>query len=81
MQQNSITLPRQRVELYSTVTSTLLENRNIAKNLTPIPEAEAVKRLGPLAFKMQDKGNSFALESDVKQSLTDTIAQAGGTPC
>jgi predicted NACHT family NTPase len=45
MQQNSIVLPRQRVELYSVVTTTLLENRNIAKNLIPIPEGEAIKRL------------------------------------
>ena len=79
MQQNSIELPRQRIELYSVVTSTLLENRNIAKNLVPIPEGEAIKRLGPLAYDMQKK-DSFAVESDVITSLKRTIGQAGGTP-
>lgn len=80
MQQNSIELPRQRVELYRVVTSTLLENRNIAKKLEPIPEAQAIQRLGPLAFQMQETGNSFARHRDVVDSLAHTIGMAGGTP-
>ncbi len=80
MQQNSVSLPRQRVELYSTVTLTLLENRNIAKKLEPIPEKQAIQYLGPLAFAMQEKNNSFARERDVMDALVKTIGVAGGTP-
>jgi len=80
MQQNSIELPRQRVELYAVVTRTLLENRNIAKQLVPIPEAQAIQRLGPIAYKMQQSGNSFSRQRDVRESLTHTIEQEGGTP-
>ena len=79
MQQNSIELPRQRVELYSTIARTLLENRNILKNLPPIPEAQAVQRLGPLAFQMQARGNSFARLPEVMNSLYETIRVEGGT--
>ncbi len=74
MQQNSIVLPQQRVELYDVVTRTLLENRNIAKNLTPIPENQAMQYLGPLAFAMQEEGNSLTRERDVLASLRKTIA-------
>ncbi len=77
MQQNSIVLPRQRVELYRVVTNTLLENRNIAKNLEPIPEMQAIQRLGPLAFHMQQTNNSFAHEKDVMEALMRAIE--GGT--
>ena len=80
MQLNSIELPRQRVELYSVVTRTLLENRNIAKGLPQIPEALAIRRLGPLAFRMQETRNSFARQKDVVQALTQAIASEGGTP-
>jgi NACHT domain len=79
MQQNSIELPRQRVELYTVVTRTLLENRNIAKGLPPIPELLAVDRLGPLAFEMQETGNSFAQQNEVISSLKQVIAEEGGT--
>ncbi len=75
MQQNSIVLPRQRIELYRVVTTTLLENRNIAKKLEPIPELQAIQRLGPLAFEMQSTGNSFVRERDVLSSLVATIAE------
>ena len=51
---------------------TLFSEGPIAKNLIPIPEGEAIKRLGPLAFEMQGK-ESFALESDVIASLRVTI--------
>jgi hypothetical protein len=80
MQQNSIELPRQRVELYMVVTRTLLENRNIAKDLQPIPETQAIQRLGSIAFRMQESGNSFARQKDVKESLRETIKQEGGSP-
>jgi len=79
MQQNSIELPRQRVELYSVVTRTLLENRNIAKKLDPIPELQAIQRLGPIAFQMQEKKNSFIRTNDVREILVQTIGMAGGT--
>jgi hypothetical protein len=80
MQQNSIELPRQRVELYIVVTRTLLESRNIAKDLQPIPETQVIQRLGPIAFQMQESGNSFARQKDVKASLRETIKQEGGSP-
>ena len=80
MQQNSVELPRERVELYKAVTSTLLENRNIAKGLPTIPEAQAVQRLGPIAFQMQETANSFLRRSEVLASLKQTILlEEGGT--
>ena len=75
MQQNSIELPRRRVELYDVVTRTLLENRNIARGLPAIPEAQAIQRLGPLALQMQETRNSFARTSDVLASLKQTIKE------
>jgi hypothetical protein len=79
MQQNSIVLPRQRVELYDVVTRTLLENRNIAKMLTPVPEKLAIQYLGPVAFQMQEGGDSLVRERDVITSLQKTIRAKGGT--
>ncbi|HEY5006159.1 MAG TPA: NACHT domain-containing protein, partial [Ktedonobacteraceae bacterium] len=79
MQQNSIVLPRQRVELYDVVTRTLLENRNIAKHLRPVSEFQAIQRLGPLAFQMQETNNSFAHKHEVEEKLIEVIRQAGGT--
>ncbi|HEY1348226.1 MAG TPA: NACHT domain-containing protein [Ktedonobacteraceae bacterium] len=79
MQQNSIVLPRQRVELYDVVTRTLLENRNIAKHLKPVSEFQAIQRLGPLAFQMQETNNSLARRHEVEQELLNVILQAGGT--
>jgi hypothetical protein len=78
MQQNSIELPRQRIDLYTAVTRMLLENRNIAKKLVPIPETQAVQRLGPIAFEMQGAGNSFARQKEVMNSLVDTIGAIDG---
>lgn len=73
MQQNSITLPQRRIELYKTVTLTLLENRKIAKGLPTIPENLAIKYLGPLAFIMQEHGNNFARERDVLASFQQSM--------
>jgi predicted NACHT family NTPase len=63
------------------VTRTLLENRNLIKNIKPIPEAQAIQRLGPIAYTMQKSGNSFARQRDVKEALRDIIQQEekGGT--
>lgn len=55
MQQNSVSLPRQRVELYSKVTLTLLENRNIAKKLVPIPEKRLFSILGHSRLRCKTK--------------------------
>ena len=79
MQQNSIVLPRRRVELYDVVTRTLLEQRNLAKGLPIVPEAQAVQRLGPLAFQMQEENNSFARRRKVEEELMQAIRQEGGT--
>lgn len=68
------------VELYTVVTKTLLENRNLAKDLKPIPETQAIQRLGPIAFKMQETENSFARQKEVKAALYEIIKQEGGTP-
>ena len=73
MQQNSIVLPERRVELYTVVTKTLLENRNKIKDIEPIPEALAIQRLGPIAYTMQESGNSFARQHDVKETLRAII--------
>lgn len=79
MQQNSIELPRQRADLYAAVTRTLLENRNIAKGLVPISEMLTIERLGPLAYQMQEIGNSFAHQKDVMNALEQIITGEGGT--
>jgi hypothetical protein len=79
MQQNSIVLPRRRVELYDIVTKTLLENRQIAKDLDPIPEIQAMERLGPLAFRMQETDSEFMRQRDVEEALADVISREGGT--
>ncbi len=75
MQQNSITLPRQRADLYSTVAKTLLENRNLDKNLPPLPEAEAMQRLGPVAWQMHAEDNSFLQKDDVVKLIAGIIGQ------
>lgn len=80
MRQNKIELPRQRIDLYKLVTRTLLEDRNIARDLPPIQEAQAIERLGPIAFDMQERGNNFAQQWEVKAKLTEIVAQQGGTP-
>ena len=80
MQQNSIELPRQRVDLYSKVTEVFLENRNIAKGLPQIPVDLAIRRLGPLALTMQETKNNFARRSDVLTALKKAISDEGGTP-
>lgn len=80
MQQNSIELPSRRVELYSVITRTLLENRKLGKGLYPISEIEAIQRLGPLAFQMQTRGNSFVRRNEVIDVLKHAIGfLEGGT--
>ncbi len=75
MQQIRGVLPDRRVELYKVVTKMLLEDRNEARKLEPIPENQAISYLSPLAFTMQRTGNSFARERDVLLSLQKTIKQ------
>lgn len=79
MQQNSIVLPRQRAELYDVVTRTLLEQRNRAKRLPIVPEAQAIQRLGPLAFRMQEENNGLMRRHKVEEELVQTIQQEGGS--
>ncbi|MGH2506128.1 MAG: NACHT domain-containing protein [Ktedonobacteraceae bacterium] len=79
MQRNSINLPRKRVDLYDVVTRTLLENRNRSNNLPEVPEAQALRRLGPLAFQMQEKNNSFVRRREVEKALLAVIGQEGGS--
>ena len=76
MQQIRGVLPDRRIELYKAVTKTLLEDRNEARKLDPIPENQAIQYLSPLAFTMQDTGNSFARERDVLASLQALIQKA-----
>ena len=73
MQQNGIELPSRRVELYTTLTKVLLETRNARRGLPVIPEAQAIQRLGPIAYQMQATKNSFATKSDVLTSFARTI--------
>ena len=80
MQQNGIELPRRRIELYTTVTKILLETRSARRNLTVIPEALAVQRLGPVAYQMLATKNNFATPSDVLTSFARTIMQTDSVP-
>ncbi|HEX3639712.1 MAG TPA: NACHT domain-containing protein, partial [Ktedonobacteraceae bacterium] len=73
MQQNGIELPSRRVELYTVLTKVLLETRNARRGLPVIPEAQAIQRLGPIAYQMQATQNSFATRSDVLTSFAKTI--------
>jgi len=73
MQQNGIELPSRRVELYTTLTKVLLETRNARRGLSVIPEAQAIQRLGPIAYQMQATQNSFATCNDVLTSFAKTI--------
>ncbi len=75
MQQNGIELPSRRVELYTTLTRVLLETRNARRGLPVIPEAQAVQRLGPIAYQMQATKNSFATRNDVLTSIAKTIGE------
>ncbi len=72
MQQNS-ELPSREVDLYEKVIVTQLESRNDAKQLPPIPEAQAYRLLSPIAFQMQQTGDFLTRRSDVMNSLIQTI--------
>lgn len=80
MKQRGIDLPRNRAELYKKVTETLLEKRNEAKGIQPLSVAQAVQRLGPLAFEMNKSENQFATEPMVLAALQAAIRspQGGG---
>jgi hypothetical protein len=73
MQQNNIELPRRRVELYTTTIQILLESRNVIRGLPVIPEAQAVQRLGPVAYQMQATKNSFSTKREVLNSIAKII--------
>jgi hypothetical protein len=75
MQQNGMALPHRRVDLYSKVTTILLETRNDRRNLPPIPEAQAIQRLGPVAYRMQGMNNDFMTSHNVLSSFAETIEQ------
>ncbi len=77
MQTNSILLPTQRVELYDMVTRTLLEHRSIAKHLPPINTLQALTRLGPLAFRMQEENRTFVHQRVVEKELEHAILCEG----
>jgi hypothetical protein len=77
MQQNSVVLPRQRVELYDIVTRTLLENRQVLKK-SEVSEFQAIERLGPLAFQMQEANSDFVRQREVEKQLMDVIRKTGG---
>jgi hypothetical protein len=78
MQYNGILLPQQRYELYNIITRTLLETRNKSKQINPILSVIAERRLGPLAFEMQEKGHDLAHERDVMKTLIQVIKDEGG---
>ena len=72
MQKHGIDLPRERAALYDTIMLTLLRYREQAKDLPEIDEDVAVRRLGPLAYAMQNT-DSIADEETVRASLRKTI--------
>lgn len=75
MQHNGIELPSRRVELYETITQVLLERRNAVRNLPGIPEAQAIQRLGPIAYEMQATKNNFASRREILASFAHIIEQ------
>ncbi len=79
MLHNGTQLPERRVELYQAVTKTLLESRNAVKGLPELYEDEAIQRLGPLAFTMQERGNSLARRSEVEAAIKQAIASPLGS--
>lgn len=79
MLHNGIPLPERRVELYQAMTKTLLESRNEIKGLPKLYEDEAIQRLGPLAFTMQQKGNSLARRCDVEAAVRQAIESPLGS--
>lgn len=78
MQQKGIELLKQRVELYTIITRTFLENRNIGKGLEHIPEMQAIERLGPIAYLMQETGSDYVRQKTVMEILSHVIAEQGG---
>ncbi|GCE15636.1 hypothetical protein KTT_54950 [Tengunoibacter tsumagoiensis] len=72
MQQNRIALPRQRVELYDTITKILL-------NKSEITESQAIECLGPLAFEMQEANSDFVRQSEVERRLMEVIGRKSDT--
>lgn len=79
MKQRGIDLPRNRAELYKKVTETLLEKSNEAKGIQPLSVAQAVQRLGPLAFEMNMSKNQFATEQMVLTALESAIRSQQGS--
>jgi nucleoside phosphorylase len=79
MQQNQVTVPDQRIDLYHIFVQTLLEKRSEVRGTPLIPEAQAILRLGPLALNMLETGNNFLHQNDVMASLINTIRLEEGT--
>jgi hypothetical protein len=77
MQQNSVVLRPRRIELYDRVTKTLLENRQLAKDLEPISEFQAIEWLGPVAFTMQEANSELVLRRHVEAELARIIQSEG----
>ncbi len=73
MEHRNVALPRRRVDLYSTTAKVLLETRNEKRHLPIIPEVQAVQRLGPVAYQMQETQNSFSTRTAILASFTASI--------
>ena len=72
-------LPDKRVKLYEVITKTLLETRNKSKDIPDIPESQAIERLGPIAYALQEKGDELAGKRNIEASLYNIIAKDGGS--
>jgi hypothetical protein len=82
IQRNRIELPKQRVELYDVVTQMLLEKRDDAKGLpassvAQFSIAQAIRRLAPIAFRMQKTGQIFVRQRVVMGSLRRVLVLEG----
>jgi len=75
MQQSSVAVPRQRVELYRLFTQTLLRRRDGATERSLLSEEQVMLRLGAIAWHMQETGNGFAHKNEVMASLIQAIEQ------
>jgi NACHT domain len=73
IQKNTPILPQQRVELYKVIAQTLLENRQMGREIHETPLTTALTWLGPLALQMQEENKTYVRESNVIDAVVQAI--------
>ena len=66
-------LPRQRIELFTTIARIRLAARNSAEGDATFSEAEVIQHLGNLALGMQERGARVAHRNEVMASLLNSL--------